>query len=221
VARYIGNEFDRRLSQLEEDTVARDMDSEVDGRLNQLEQDTVTGDPGDEVDGRLNQLEHDTVTGDTDDEIDGWLNQLELVEVSSLPCDDRTCSICLSSYEDTGSPDPPARMGSTQTNRSCGHVFHRSCLKEWFTSEMRNCGKCPMCRHTWFLYPRGDFEDWDSDSDYDSDDDSDYDSDDDSDDNLEAARPAVSPEGSRQTFQHASGSNLSAPTTLPQVPQAD
>lgn len=49
--------------------------------------------------------------------------------VSSAPS---TCAICQDSISSGG-----CRI------RQCGHVYHRSCIENWFSTSVR----CPVCRH--------------------------------------------------------------------------
>jgi hypothetical protein len=67
-----------------------------------------------------------------------------VVDINSLPEDDRECTICLVPYyaqQDEGVPaESPARL-------TCAgkHVFGQMCLKNSFANELRQ-GKCPVCR---------------------------------------------------------------------------
>lgn len=51
---------------------------------------------------------------------------------SSIPPTDTNCSICQESLLESG----------TRITH-CGHVFHNTCISEWFTRSVF----CPMCRH--------------------------------------------------------------------------
>ena len=47
------------------------------------------------------------------------------------------CPICLDKME----------LGNSLVETSCGHHFHRNCLKKWLTVECHQ-SNCPMCRHS-------------------------------------------------------------------------
>jgi len=51
---------------------------------------------------------------------------------TSVPPTDTNCSICQDSLMESG----------TRISH-CGHVFHNTCISEWFTRSVF----CPMCRH--------------------------------------------------------------------------
>ena len=52
--------------------------------------------------------------------------------ITSVPPTDTNCSICQDSLMESG----------TRISH-CGHVFHNTCIAEWFTRSVF----CPMCRH--------------------------------------------------------------------------
>ena len=59
------------------------------------------------------------------------------VDMASLPdLHDTACSICLDCYED----DKEKQWLAT----NCLHVFHESCLKEWY----KTSASCPLCKAT-------------------------------------------------------------------------
>jgi hypothetical protein len=57
--------------------------------------------------------------------------QIDRAVDTHIHTDATTCSIC----QDT--------MTCAMQIRACGHMFHATCLEEWFTMNSR----CPMCRH--------------------------------------------------------------------------
>ncbi|KAL8828371.1 MAG: hypothetical protein Q9191_002627 [Dirinaria sp. TL-2023a] len=82
-----------------------------------------------------------------------YLRTLPLLDASSLPAVDRTCSICQDRY------CRPGRRTRSQENTTtepglrlpCGHHFCGECLRAWFTQSNR----CPLCRTTLFGDERG------------------------------------------------------------------
>lgn len=61
--------------------------------------------------------------------------QLTRMNVSSLPADQRTCSIC---QETLG-----GREGGDPVKTACNHVFDRNCIQHWLDADHNTC---PICR---------------------------------------------------------------------------
>jgi hypothetical protein len=60
------------------------------------------------------------------------MNYSDIYEIIKSTSADDVCSICTDNYE----VSVPSQI------KSCGHVFHRTCIDEWFQYNL----SCPMCR---------------------------------------------------------------------------
>lgn len=64
-----------------------------------------------------------------------------------VPASGGDCSVCLASSPTGSGPHSPSHKGE-KVRLTCGHVFHRQCLREWLLTRARDgCQpNCPNCR---------------------------------------------------------------------------
>ncbi|KAF2838872.1 hypothetical protein M501DRAFT_1031910 [Patellaria atrata CBS 101060] len=70
---------------------------------------------------------------------------VQVVSLSTVPSDERSCTICSDQY-----PDTPNNSESQVVKLSCGHIFCRGCISRWLISPFtgNRVNTCPQCRQT-------------------------------------------------------------------------
>ena len=71
--------------------------------------------------------------------IERYLEKLPEIQLRDLSDEDRNCNICMEPFTNDVDAEKPVSL-------RCGHVFGRSCLKEWASSLQVSKPTCPMCR---------------------------------------------------------------------------
>uniref|UniRef100_A0A915PDM8 RING-type domain-containing protein n=1 Tax=Meloidogyne floridensis TaxID=298350 RepID=A0A915PDM8_9BILA len=62
------------------------------------------------------------------------------IPYSSLPEDEKICSICHEEFEEYVNNE------KIINKLKCGHIFHQDCVINWALSDNENRYKCPLCR---------------------------------------------------------------------------